>query len=125
MDALRCWRSCLLFCGLAAVTQPLPGLAQSGSDEPEKSLPQTIEERDGQGDFDFEIGSWKTRVSVLRHPLSGSTTWVAYEGTTVVREVLDGRANLVELDVAGPAGRDHRQRALLPRRARRGGADRR
>jgi hypothetical protein len=36
--------------------------------------------------------------------LSGSTTWVEYEGTTVVRKVWEGRANLVELEVDGPAG---------------------
>ena len=57
-----------------------------------------------QHDFDFEIGTWRTRLSRLLHPLSGSTTWVEYEGTTVVREVWDGRANLVELEVDGPAG---------------------
>jgi hypothetical protein len=36
--------------------------------------------------------------------LTGSTTWVEYDGTTVVRKILDGRANLVELVVDGPAG---------------------
>src|SRR5688572_5663956 len=61
--------------------------------------------RDGQHDFDFEIGTWKTHLRRLQRPLSGSTTWVEYEGTTVVSKVLDGRANLVELKVAGPAGR--------------------
>src|SRR5262245_41895123 len=61
--------------------------------------------QDGQHDFDFEIGTWKTRVSRLDRPLTGSKTWVTYEGTSVVRKVMDGRANLVELDVAGPAGR--------------------
>jgi len=60
--------------------------------------------RDGQHDFDFEIGRWRTRLSRLLHPLAGSTTWTAYEGTTVVRKVWDGRANLAELSVAGPAG---------------------
>ena len=40
----------------------------------------------------------------LLHPLTGSTTWVEYEGTTVVRKVWDGRANLVELEADGPAG---------------------
>jgi hypothetical protein len=81
----------LVLVGLLAVaSQPLPGLAQSS---------------DGQRDFDFEIGTWKTRLSRLQHPLSGSKTWVKYEGTTVVRKVWDGRANLVELDVNGPAGR--------------------
>src|SRR5215216_924148 len=59
---------------------------------------------DGQGDFDFEIGTWKTHLRRLVRPLTGSTTWVEYDGTTVVRKVWNGRANLVELDVAGPAG---------------------
>ena len=62
-------------------------------------------QRDGQHDFDFEIGTWKTHLRRLQRPLSGSTTWVEYEGTSVVSKVLDGRANLVELKVDGPAGR--------------------
>ena len=62
-------------------------------------------ERDGQKDFDFHIGVWKTHLKRLQRPLTGSNTWVEYEGTTVVRKVWDGRANLVELDVKGPAGR--------------------
>lgn len=61
--------------------------------------------RDGQKDFDFEIGTWKTKLKRLAKPLSGSNEWVEYEGTTVVRKVWDGRANLVELDVKGAAGR--------------------
>ncbi len=64
-----------------------------------------INQRDGQHDFDFEIGTWKTHLRRLQRPLSGSTNWVEYEGTTVVSKVLDGRANLVELKVNGPAGR--------------------
>jgi hypothetical protein len=32
--------------------------------------------RDGQHDFDFETGTWKTHISRLVHPLTGSTTWV-------------------------------------------------
>jgi hypothetical protein len=39
------------------------------------------------------------------HPLSGSDVWADYGGTTIVHPVLGGRANLVELDVSGPAGR--------------------
>lgn len=62
-------------------------------------------QRDGQHDFDFEIGTWETHLRRLQRPLSGSTTWVEYEGTSVVSKVLDGRANLVELKVDGPAGR--------------------
>jgi hypothetical protein len=77
--------------------QTSPGAPSAGAPAPEQ--------RDGQRDFDFHLGVWKTRVSRLTQPLSGSNTWVAYEGTTVVRKVWDGRANLVELEVEGPAGR--------------------
>jgi hypothetical protein len=38
------------------------------------------------------------------HPLTGSTTWVEFEGTAVVRKVWNGRANLVELEADSPAG---------------------
>jgi hypothetical protein len=58
----------------------------------------------GQKDFDFEFGNWKTEVRVLRNPLSGQPEWAEYEGTSIVRPLLDGRANLVELSVSGPAG---------------------
>lgn len=61
--------------------------------------------RDGQHDFDFEIGTWATHLRRLKDPLAGSRAWVEYEGTSVVREIWGGRANLVELDVTGPAGR--------------------
>ena len=60
--------------------------------------------RDGQHDFDFEIGAWKTHVKRLLHPLSGSAEWTEYDGTSVVSKVWDGRANLVELRMDGPAG---------------------
>ena len=105
MDAPKRSRACLWLCGLVVALQPLPGLAQSSSDASGGSVPRTVEERDGQRDFDFEIGTWTTRLSRLVEPLSGSSTWVEYEGTTVVRKVWDGRANLVELDVEGPKGR--------------------
>jgi len=61
-------------------------------------------ERDGQRDFDFEIGTWKTHLKRLLHPLTASTTWVEYDGITVVRKVWNGRANLIELEAEGPAG---------------------
>jgi hypothetical protein len=37
--------------------------------------------------------------------LTGSDDWIEYEGRSVVRRVWGGRANLLELDVEGPAGR--------------------
>lgn len=64
---------------------------------------QSDTSKTGQHDFDFEIGSWKTSLKRLKHPLSGSTIWVEYNGITVVRKVWNGRANLVELVADGPS----------------------
>lgn len=62
-------------------------------------------ELSGQRDFDWELGTWTTRVQVLRNPLSGEPpVWATYEGTSVVKPLLGGRANFVELSVRGPAG---------------------
>jgi hypothetical protein len=97
-------RAFLLICGLVVSSQPFCGLAQEKSGAPGTSLQRAPAERDGQQDFDFEIGVWKTHLSRLLNPLTGSTTWVEYEGTTVVRKVWDGRANLVELVADGPSG---------------------
>ena len=77
------------------------GLAQPQSDAPGSVVWQ---HRDGQRDFDFEFGTWKTHLRRLLKPLTGSTTWVEYQGTTVVKKVWDGRANMVELVADGPAG---------------------
>jgi hypothetical protein len=80
----------LLLCALAL----LAGIATAES----PPLP------DGSHDFDSHVGNWKTHLRRLQHPLTGSTTWVEYDGTTVVRKVWNGAANLVELNVDGPAG---------------------
>jgi hypothetical protein len=60
--------------------------------------------RDGQHDFDFEAGTWKIRLKRLLHPLTGSTTWVEFDGTSVTRKVWDGRAWLEEFETTGPSG---------------------
>jgi hypothetical protein len=80
--------ACIAVCGLVAAMPPGKTLAASN----------------GQHDFDFEFGSWNAHVARLAHPLSGSTTWVAYDGTSVVRKIWNGRANYGELEVSGPAG---------------------
>ena len=95
----------LLLCALVFVSQPFRGFVGPNSYGAEIQAQQITKERDGQHDFDFEIGTWKTHLKRLVRPLSGSTNWVEYEGTSVVSKVMDGRANLVELKVAGPAGR--------------------
>jgi len=60
--------------------------------------------RDGQHDFDFDLGTWRTHSSRLLHPLTGSPTWVEMDGVTVVHKVWEGRANLAEFHADGPVG---------------------
>lgn len=83
------------------VLLPLPMFAQSDSGTPKTG----VQQRDGQHDFDFEFGDWKIHLKRRQRPLTGSTTWVEYDGTSVVRPVWKGGANLGELAVSGPAGR--------------------
>jgi len=68
------------------------------------SLSQNAAERGGQHDFDFSFGKWETYIKRLQHPLSGSTTWTEYEGTTVVRKIWNGHGALSEAEADGTAG---------------------
>lgn len=98
-------RVCFLMSALITGLLPLHGFAQQNSDASKTGSKPVDTKQDGSRDFDWEIGTWKTHLRRLLRPLTGSTTWVEYEGTSVVRKVWNGRANLVELDVSGPAGR--------------------
>lgn len=69
------------------------------------TLPPELLAQGGEHDFDFNIGTWSTKVKRLEQPLSGSQRWLDYAGTAMVRKVWGGRASLFELDVAGPSGR--------------------
>ena len=96
----------ILTCSLVLVAflQTVHGFAQQNSSGSTTSQQPNATERSGEHDFDFEIGTWKTHITRLQHPVSGSTTWTEYEGTTVVRKVWNGRGNLAELEADGPAG---------------------
>lgn len=65
--------------------------------------PAVAEDADQRG-FDFDLGTWKTHSRRLLHPLTGSQDRVEMDGTTVVRKVWEGRANLAEYDANGTAG---------------------
>jgi len=92
------WHGVLVAAGLSfllAVGIP----AQTNTANATKATP-----RDGQCDFDFELGTWKIHLKKLEHPLTGSTTWVEFDGTSVTRKVWDGRAQLEEFETDGAAG---------------------
>jgi hypothetical protein len=79
--------ACLIACAFFVLSRPLQVLGQV----------------DGRHDFDWDIGTWKTHQKRLLRPLTGSTTWVEYHGTDVVRKIWDG-ANSGVIEADGPAG---------------------
>lgn len=97
-------RTGFLVIALVVLMQPALSLAQSEKSAATAAPQDTTATRDGQHDFDFEIGTWKTHLKRRLHPLTGSTTWVEMEGTSVVRKVWNGRANLLQLEADGPSG---------------------
>src|SRR4051794_26751988 len=84
----------MLACGVATTSSVAFSQANANS-------PKSPALRDGQHDFDFDFGAWKTHSSRLLHPLTGSKEWVELDGVTVVRKVWDGRANLAEYKAEG------------------------
>ena len=59
-------------CLLVVALLPLQGFAEETSKASQTGSQRTPMKRDGQHDFDFEIGTWKTHVSRLLNPLTGS-----------------------------------------------------
>jgi hypothetical protein len=94
----------LFFAFVLIFTCTISGSAQTQSDANQTPTEQTADSHDGQHDFDFEFGSWKVQLKRLLHPLAGSNSWVELDGTSIVRKVWDGRANLGELDVTNGDG---------------------
>jgi hypothetical protein len=61
-------------------------------------------QRDGQHDFDFNVGTWKTHIKRLEHSATAPDTWIEQNGTVVVRKIWDGRGELEEIEADGPTG---------------------
>jgi hypothetical protein len=97
---LKSLRAYLVLGSLIVVLHPLQAFAQS-PDASKPSVQQT--ERDGQHDFDPLIGSWKYHLKRRLNPLTGSTTWVEFDGTGVCRKIYDG-ASIDEIEIDGPTG---------------------
>jgi hypothetical protein len=89
---------------IALLCVPPQMLAQTNSNQTKPEAQSPTAERDGQHDFDFELGSWKIHLKRRLHPLTGSTTWVEFDGTSVTRKVWDGRSQIEEFETDGSAG---------------------
>src|ERR1700722_10723836 len=101
MNGLKCFCFYLLLSCTTVLSQIKQGEAQQNSGA---SSANQQAARDGQHDFDFALGNWKTHISRLQHPLTGSTTWFQMNGTKTVKKVWDGRAQLEEIEADGPTG---------------------
>ena len=83
--------SCVMFAGSSWAAGAPPASADSAP-------------RDGQHDFDFNIGVWKTHIKRVLDPLSGSGEALELNGTVTVRKLWGGRAQLEEIEADGPKG---------------------
>jgi hypothetical protein len=102
MKSARSIGTFILLCTIGVPSRSLPAFPQTGPTA--TTAPQANTERDGQHDFDFNLGIWKTHIRRLVEPLTGSTTWVELNGTVAVKKVWGGRAQLEEIEADGSTG---------------------
>jgi hypothetical protein len=58
----------------------------------------------GLHDFDFLVGSWKVHHRRLKERLAGSHEWIEFDGTSVMRTLMDGYGNVDDNVMRPPAG---------------------
>ena len=102
MKALRSIGTYILWCAIGFLWSSLPAFAETAQTATAAQQDGTL--HDGQHDFDFNLGTWRTHIRRLMNPLTGSTTWVELAGTVVVKKVWDGRAQLEEIEADGSTG---------------------
>jgi hypothetical protein len=83
----------------ACTTISLPTFAEDAPAQPTATAG-----RDGQHDFDFNFGVWRTHIKRILDPFSSTTQSIELNGTVTVRKVWDGRAQLEEIEADGPNG---------------------
>ena len=102
---MRMLRNVLIWCAMCAV-----GLfVQAGSVSAQQANAVAGQDavtayRDGQHDFDFEVGSWNIHLKRRLNPLTGSDKWVEFDGTSVTRKIWEGRSQIEEFETDGAAG---------------------
>lgn len=91
---MQCW---ILLCSLSVLGIQIPAFALAAG-QAQDGL------RDGQHDFDFNIGTWHTHIRRILDPLSGLNASIELDGTVTVRKIWGGRAQLEEIEADGPNG---------------------
>jgi hypothetical protein len=91
-------RTAVVLGALAAIALSDPRVCVSQSSTP------PIAVRDGQRDFDFNIGVWHTHIKRTLDPFAVASESVELNGTVTVRKVWGGKAELEEIEADGPKG---------------------
>jgi hypothetical protein len=104
---------CLLVFGLIGGLLVFLTARVRGQDRTVSPQQSVSDKRDGQHDFDFAVGTWKFHLKRLKRRLAGSTEWVELDGTTDCRKVLNGRAEVEEMNVESADKRLHIQGLAL------------
>src|SRR6266851_2475837 len=102
MNPLRLVALSFLVCALG--WQPDRAFPQTSQPPSDAGSQSAATARDGEHDFDFNIGVWHTHIRRVLDPLSGSANSIELNGTVTVRKVWDGRAQLEEIEAEGPNG---------------------
>lgn len=100
MRGLARFGLCVGLFWLGFVCSPLRGKAKQ---QPVPAKASESAAPDGANDFDPLVGRWKYHLKRRLHPLTGSNTWVEYEGTGDCRKIWDG-AEFEQAVFDGPSG---------------------
>ena len=60
--------------------------------------------QNGEHDFDFNLGLWKTHIRRLKKPLENDNTWAELNGTVNIRKIWNGKGWLEEIEADGADG---------------------
>ena len=89
---------------LTFVVLVLSSLWQPGRAQEATQTKPNVSSHDGQHDFDFNVGVWKTHIKRVLDPLSGSNKSIELNGTVTVQPIWGGRAQWEEIETDGPNG---------------------
>ena len=91
-------------CILTFVVLVLSSLPQSARAQEATQPKPNVSSREGQHDFDFNFGVWKTHIKRVLEPLSGSNKSIELNGLVTTHKIWDGRAQWEEIEADGPNG---------------------
>jgi hypothetical protein len=93
------WVQISAFLGLVAgIGLGCPGVSLSQTPAPATAV------RDGQHDFDFNIGVWNTHIKRILDPFANAPQSYELSGTVTVSKIWDGKGQLEEIEADGPKG---------------------